>query len=300
MMKPLMWAGLVSLSTAVVVGAQVAPQPGQAAGPDPAQPGMVTIRNSPQGTAIYDDRLNVARMTKDVRVTQTGEDFILYADDLTYNRTLNQARAKGSLRVETRDSTLRGDTLFADFNTKTLTFSGHVVIASHGEKDGIAPAKKGLRAEISHKPSTLTCDLALWDYEVHQGTATGNLKMVQADNQGTCEKVTFNEVQNVALLEGHVHFSDGKRRTLICNDLTVYIDADKVESKQPCTINFPRESEASATPGPNKVPPVTFGPAPVISPEDLKGFETPAPAEPAGAKPAAKGAVTATPAPAKP
>lgn len=290
-------AGLLCLSLAAVVTAQTRPGqlsptppaavpaangPGQATGQ-----GMVTIRNSPQGRAIYDDVRGIARMTRDVRVTQAGEDFILYADELTYNRPQNRAYATQKLRVETRNSTLRGDRLIADFNSRTLTLIGNVTISSHGEKDGIAPATKGIQAELRHKPSQLLCERADWDYEVRQGVATGNIRMIQADNRGTCRKLTFDEDKNIAHLDGEVRFSDGKRRTLLCNDLTVYIDSDKVESRQPCTINFPRDNSTAATAAPTKAPPAQFGPPPEISEEDLQGFTLPGESAPGTRSPAA-------------
>jgi len=252
--------------------AGTAPVAAPGATPAPGS-GLVTIRNAPTGTVIYDDTTEIARMTKDVRVTQAGEDFILYADDLTYNRLKNQAVATGNLRVETRDSTLTGLKIFADFNTRIITVTGSVVISSHGKQDGIAADKKGFRDQLSHKPSTLICDKVDWDYEIHQATVTGNIQMIQADNRGTCDRIIYDEQKNVSDLEGDVHFSDGKKRTFLCNQLTVYMDANKVDSSEPCTISFPRDVDVTGTPAPAKTP-VDFGPPPDISPNDVNQFNT--------------------------
>ena len=272
-------------SAAPVAAAAAGTVPG--ATPTPGS-GLVTIRNAPSGNVIYDDATEIARMTKDVTVTQAGEDFILYADNLTYNRLKNQAVALGHLRVETRDSTLTGLKIFADFNTRIITVTGSVVISSHGKQDGIAADKKGFRDQLSHKPSTLICDNVDWDYEVHQATVTGHISMIQADNRGTCDRIIYDEQKNVSDLEGNVKFSDGKKRNFLCSQLTVFMDDNKVDSTQPCTISFPRDTEVSDTPVPAKTP-MAFGPPPVISPDDVNQFNTsatPTPTAPATATPA--------------
>ncbi|RYG65998.1 hypothetical protein EON80_16290, partial [bacterium] len=97
--------------------------------PNPADDGNVTVRGE---NSISDDATGISRLTKNVVVTQTGEDFILYAQSLVYNRLKDRAVASGSLRVETRDSTIRGARIDADFNTKVLTLTGDVVITTHG------------------------------------------------------------------------------------------------------------------------------------------------------------------------
>lgn len=250
----------------------------------PAKPaGRITIRNSPAGTAVYDDRQSIARMTKEVRVTQEGEDFILYADDLTYNKAKNQAVATGAIRVETRDSTLRGQKLFADFDAKTIVITDAVTINSHGEKDGIAGSTaKGFKAELKHKPSKLACKRVDWDYENRQGVVTGDIKMTQAKNTGTCDRIIFDEAQNVARLEGNVVFSDDCSRVMHSPVLTVFIDEDRVQTDKRTTIEFTDcpPTGTSPTPKPTKAPAYTFPKPETISPDQLSQFDVKPPPAP--------------------
>lgn len=272
-------AGVVAVEAAVVSSAPISGAgPNSVIGsPAPGAPvpgggeGIVTIRNAATGKAVYDDNAGIARMTKDVTVTQAGQDFILYAQDLTYNRFKNQAVATGDLRVETRDSTITGTRLFADFNTRVITMQGDVVINSHGEKDGIAAQKKGFRGQLAHKPSTLLCDRVDWDYEIHQAVVTGHIHMAQGDNGGTCDRIVFDETTNVADLQGNVNFADGQHRKFLCSQLTVYVDSNKVGSTEPCTVSFPRDTQDRGTPRPAKTP-VAFAPPPEITAADIDQF----------------------------
>ncbi|MDF2441591.1 MAG: hypothetical protein JWN98_2575, partial [Abditibacteriota bacterium] len=67
--------------------------------------GDVHIYNHPSGRATYDQAKGIHRLWRDVRVTQDGEDFILYSDELTFFEKENLATATGKPRVESRDST---------------------------------------------------------------------------------------------------------------------------------------------------------------------------------------------------
>jgi lipopolysaccharide export system protein LptA len=245
----------------------------------PEKDGVVTIRNSPQGKAVYDDQRGIARITKDVRVTQAGEDFILYADDVTYNRTKNQAIATGNIRVETRDSTIRGTSIFADFDTKIISITGNVTMSSHGEKDGIVNGRRGFRDEVTHKPSNLVCKRIDWNYENRQAVITGDIRMIQGANVGTCNRIRFDERQNIAFLEGNVIFEDReKERTMRTSELTIYIDENQIQtSKSTVVVMKPDNATKSATPRPTSAPAFTFEPKERIGDDVLNQFNvTPA------------------------
>ena len=242
------------------------------AAPSAAQNGNVIIRGT---NSDYDDTSGIARLSKDVTVVQTGEDFILYAQNLTYNRPKNQAVATGSLRVETRDSTIRAARIFADFNTKIITFTGDVTINTHG-KNGIT-GKRGFRAEAQKKASKILCERADWDYEARQATLTGNIRMTQGENSGTCERILFDETQNVAQLRGGVRFTDKANRTFNTPNLTIYIDEGRISTDRVSTT-WNAQNSPGAAPQPAKTPILKVKPAPVISAEDLKQFDiTPPP-----------------------
>jgi lipopolysaccharide assembly outer membrane protein LptD (OstA) len=228
--------------------------------------GPVRIRNHPQGRATVDLNSGVRHMTREVRLWQEGEDFILYADDLTHYEDTNTARAKGNLRVESRDSTLIGDNLVGDFNSKMLTMTGRVVMKSHGESDGIQPTnggKRTVRGEVLHKPSSLTCDRLDYDYETRQATLTGNIRMRQGENFGTCERIVFDEARNIAYLRGSVRFTNGEKQTIVTPELTIWIDENMIEAPR-TTITIPNKRRRNAAPRKGQ----EFKTAPKIS-EDL-------------------------------
>jgi lipopolysaccharide export system protein LptA len=234
------------------------------------------IRNSPLGTGVYDDTTGIARLTKDVTIVQVGEDFILYAQDLTYNKPKNQAVATGSLRVETRDSTVRGERIFADFNKKVITITGNVVITTHGKGDGITGTGRGFKAEYARKPSKILCSRADWDYEAREAVLTGNLRMTQGPNSGTCDRIIYDEEQNIAQLIGRVRFRNEDNQVFNTPDLTIYIDEGRISTKRAVMQFGPRPGTPATTRPAKKTP--KFGPAPKISDEQIKQFDiTPAP-----------------------
>lgn len=232
--------------------------------------GDVHIRNHPAGRAAYDQAKGIHRLWRDVRVTQDNEDFILYSDELTYHEKTNEAFAKGSPRVETRDSTILATSMRADFDNKIIYLEGNVVMKSHGESDGIQPIAPGadekkksrsLRGEVLHKPSTLRCNQIDYRYEIQEATLSGDILMRQGDNTGTCKQIVFDEANNIARLIGEVSFTNGERQTIKARNLTIWIDDNIIETKERVRVDIPRTQKDAA-----KKPAVkqNFGKAPSI------------------------------------
>ncbi|RYX82123.1 hypothetical protein EON83_21150 [bacterium] len=249
-----------------------APQPAKAGGG-----GQVDITNAPDGTATYDDAQGVARLTKDVVITQRGENLVVYAQQAVYSNKLNQATATGQLRVVTRDSTIKGLNLRADFDERRFTITGSVVITSHGKNDGAAA---GLRGEANKKPIRVLCNQVVWDYDTRQATATGNIQIFQGTNKGTCDKIIYDEAQNIVILQGNVQFGDDQNRTFVGQEIRVYIEDNTVASDSRVRIKFPEKAgmagnNTSATPRPAKTP-MALKPKPLLPPDLLEGFKTPA------------------------
>ena len=76
-----------------------------------------------------------------VVVSQDGEDMVMHSDNAVYKRDSNTATASGNLKVDTRDSTVTGLKLNADFDAKHVIITEKVFMRSHGAKDGLPPAK---------------------------------------------------------------------------------------------------------------------------------------------------------------
>ncbi|BCM92398.1 LPS-assembly protein LptD [Abditibacteriota bacterium] len=266
-------------------------QPKKPAAPAPQKPapppvsaakdtgGQVDISNALDGTSTYDDAQGLARITKDVVITQRGENLVVYAQQALYSRAQNQATATGQLRVVTRDSTIRGLNLRADFDERRFTISGSVTITSHGKQDGNAPE---LRGEVSKKPIRVLCDQVVWEYDTRQATATGNIRIFQGTNQGTCNKIVYDEAQNIVNLIGNVQFGDDQNRTFIGQDIRFYIDSNTVASDSRVRIKFKDKeglngnSSPAKTPRPQKTP-IPFKPVPSLPPDLLGNLNAPLP-----------------------
>jgi len=229
--------------------------------------GDVTVVN--QGKTTWDDKRSLGRMLTNVRVTQDGEDFILHCDELLYNTTTNQAIAKGKMRVESRDSTITGTEIRADFNTKVITITGNVEMRSHGTDDGMKTPepKKGepkvpLREGLKRKASRMTCDRIDYNYRNKQAAISGNIRMVQGKNVGTCERIAFDEDKNVAVLTSStpygVKFTDAKARTILTKEVEVFIDDEQTQTKYPVQIVIPRPQDGTAATTAVVAPPVEF------------------------------------------
>ena len=288
---PLAW----TLSAPTVSQAQVATAPATTV---PAKTsdrnGAIRIRNDKaNGTAFVDLKNGVRRLTKDVVVTQEGEDFILYADELTHyekqNVAIARALPKQTVRVESGDSTITGKVMRADFDSKTITLTEDVLMRSHGETDGVQAtadenkAGRTLRGEVLHKASSLTCDRIDYNYENQQALLTGNIRMRQGENFGTCDQIVFDEARNIAHLIGNVKFTNGKRQTFNVPELTLYIDEDKISAPNDVNITIPNpKGENADKPRPPKV---DFAPAPnlpddILNDPALKPLPTPKAAAP--------------------
>ncbi len=238
------------------------------AAPSTIQNGNVRL-NGENGD--FNDATGIGRLTKNVVVTQTGENFILYAQSLLYNRAENRAIATGNLRVDTAESTIRGERIDADFDTKTIIITGNVTIMTHGKKDGIIGNREDLRSKVQQKPAKILCNRADWDYEDRQATITGNVRMTQEENSGTCERILYDEPQNVANLLGRVRFVDKNGRVFNTPDLTIYIDQSRIVAARP-RMSFGPNNGGPAKPTTPKIPVLKVKPPPQISEEDVKQF----------------------------
>lgn len=286
--------GAIALSSAVIaqqpgaVGKGAAPK---AAAKPVAQTtngsGNVLI-NSPHGIT-WDDARKIGHAVKDVTITQQGEDFILYCDDLIYNQTTDKALAREKLRVESRDSTITGNLIQADFTNKVITITGSVVINSHGADDGIrgsAPNKSQRRKlpnRLTGKQSTMTCDRIDYNYENKEAIVTGHIHMAQEGNSGTCLRIVFDEENNIAHLIGNVQFSNKDDQAFQCPEMTIWIDDNRIQVPANAGIIIPRNNKQNTKPRAPKIP---FPKAPDLNIDDATRQALDRPIEPVPAGPA--------------
>ena len=278
-MKPIFKFSLALLALAPLVAlAQPAKTPAASA-PKGADTGGApfTIKNASDGTTTYDTERGIGHMTKNIVVTQTGEDVVIFAQDATFDRNRNVANATVQLKVVTRDSTITGAKLFADFDERTATITESVKITSHGKKDGVAP---GLRGEATKKPITVLCERVDWDYDIRQGTATGNIRIFQDANRGTCNKIIYDEKRNIINLLGNVRFVVDKKGTFIGQNILVYLQEGRISGTGIKFVPLAGEGLQNSTPSKTRTPKqgTPFGPAPTLPPDLVGTVVAPPPA----------------------
>ncbi len=250
----------------------------------------------------HDDGRGVTKLTGSVVVRQEGEAFVLRADSVTYNRDANQAVATGNLVVETKDSTITGMSLRADFDTKHIYIRDNVEMNSHGKTDGMKKTTSrgpgDTVGDITHKPSKMLCNTIDYNYEISEALVTGNIRMKQENSSGTCRQIVFDEENNVAELSGDVSFTDKKQQTFQVEKLIVWFDSDKLDFQGPVTMRGRNDDDPKAAdpkkPAPARQTKKNFGGPPVVpdlekEPVDEKTPDKPAetkPAEPPTVKPA--------------
>lgn len=267
---------LLALSAATVAGSvtlsraqpNAKTQPLGVAADKSRTPGAV--RFTAKGEVTLDLERKVRHAIRNVQLWQEGEDFILYAEDVTHYGTDNTGTARGNLHLESRDSTIIGDLLQADFTEKMMTLTGNVVLKSHGAQDGLRGQgdDKTVRGEVLHKPSSLTCERLDYDYETRQATLTGSIRMRQGENFGTCDRILFDEAKNIVRLIGNVKFINGDRQTIEVPEMTIWIDRNMIQSPGISTRIPDRKGRGTAR-TPRK--PEDLGDAPALPPEILEG-----------------------------
>ncbi len=272
-MKPSLPLALFLLLLPVAARAQDAPAAPKAAPhaiapqiPAPDAPRPAGYVEFSAGQSVFDDSKGIGVYTGDVTATQQGEDFILYAQYAKSFRKVNQAIANKDLRIETRESTIRGQQLFADFNTKVFSITGSVVVSSYGEKDGVQTAGAAKRrAAQNRQPVRIACDRLDWNYDTRQATLVGNIRIVQGDSVGTCNQIIYDEPKNAARLLGDVRFGNTQRQQFFSDDLLLFIDSGQIENKTGVRVVGPVNNDSDAKTA-----------APVV-PKTVEAFPEPAP-----------------------
>jgi hypothetical protein len=149
-------------------------------------------------------------------------------------------------------------------------------MTTRGKGDGIAGNRQGFRAQLSQKTAKIVSARADWDYEDRQGVMTGNIRMTQGDNSGTCERINYDEAGNVAQLVGNVRFRDNKNRVFNAPNLTIYINESRIVAENP-VLSFEPDRKPTPKPAAPRTRILEVKPPPVISEEDMKLFANTAP-----------------------
>jgi lipopolysaccharide export system protein LptA len=187
-----------------------------------------------------------------VVVRQDGEDMVVRSDNAIYRRDANTATATGNLKVDTRDSTITGINLDADFDSKHVVITKNVFMRSHGEKDGLPEKEKQKKDPaaavdaLSRKPSNMWCDKMDFNYDIQEAVVTGNIKIKQDKTNGTCKQVIFDEANNRAELKGNVVFVDDEGQEFKCELMRVWFDTGNIKVLSAYEFKSPRKEDKNA------------------------------------------------------
>ncbi len=172
-------------------------------------------------------------------VVMTHKDITLYCDEAQYNEEADTARATGSLKVTSPESTVGGDLITADFDRKLVVITGNVHLvtqrkpkAAEGQEESPgspapqsggatrspgptsgAAATPGTEAaseqgrperfrDYHEKLTTITCERIDYWYEEKRLIATGNITVVQEDKTVTADDAVYDEENDIVTLTG--------------------------------------------------------------------------------------------------
>ncbi len=159
------------------------------------------------------------------------EDADLYCDRAEYDEDKDTARATGHLKMTTRETTVTGDLIVADFGQKVADITGNVRLEAQRKKKEPEPAagaeakpaegatpppaeeKKGETAEqkpgrfdeYREKLTVITCEHIQYWYEEERAIATGNVVAVQEDKTVTADEAVYirNDNEETLTLTGN-------------------------------------------------------------------------------------------------
>jgi lipopolysaccharide export system protein LptA len=264
------WGRWLACGLLALFGTPALAQPPPAAQEQPAPAGAkkssskkVVADVGEGGTLKANFKTNAFQARKNVVVTIPEDEVTIWCDKADYTGDEGEKKgiltASGNLRMKDPENELKGDLLTVYTEEKRAVLTGHVVLV-HTPKDKPPEGEKGRADEYRYSPTTVTCDKVEYWYKTGQrkGIATGNLKFQQKDRNGTAEKATFYNEDQIVDLEGKVLFEDPTaHRKLEAPLVRVLLEEDEILITGPVKFEFilEEEGEGGAAPGPEEQPP---------------------------------------------
>lgn len=171
-------------------------------------------------------------------------------DKTNWNLNTGDFTMPHEVRVLRTGTDARGDHAFGNTKKGIATLVGNVVVHDSGN----APEAREAGADYQG-PATLTSDQLAIDAKTRTYDATGNVRFVQGNRNGTADRGVLNQTAHTLHLEGKVHLAEGEssmNADVVDYNLQTH---DVVANGGPIII---REPVPSPTPG----PPATPKPAP--------------------------------------
>lgn len=253
---------LAILGATVLLSAPRALTPARAADPPAAapekKPKTYTVKSGP---LHYDASKKLYHFTSssETEVVFTQDKVTMSMDQCDYDDDHQTAVGSGHLKIVDPESTITGDLLKVNFDTKFAQIIGNVTIVTQKKKpEGTAeqPAegekKPTTVSEYREKKTTITCPQIDYYYadDKKQATVTGPVKAVQEDKTVTSDKAYYDGVKDEVKLDGNVIVTMEKGNEFHCPEATIHLKDDSFEAPNITGVVIQEEEKPKEAPPP--------------------------------------------------
>ncbi|OFX17570.1 MAG: hypothetical protein A2Z18_07040 [Armatimonadetes bacterium RBG_16_58_9] len=169
----------------------------------------------------YSEKTQTMHMKGNVRFQH--EDTVLTSDEVLYkkNNKNDTASSPGKLRIVNAECEIDADKGSADFNKKTGTLEGKVVmVVKPKEEKADNPDKQSVGAKLK-KPTTINCPKLEYQYKAKIATATGGVDFKQEKRSGRADKAYHDQNKELLTLMGNVKGVDEDGQTFAAEKVTI-------------------------------------------------------------------------------
>ena len=212
-------------------------------------------------------------------VAAQENDRVVNSAEIHYDTQSGAIVVPGELTGHSSDTDFRADRGAGNQKAGTFTMTGNVIVHRFGNYG---------KANNSSEPLTLWCDkLDIVNKPQATYTATGHVKVAQADRTLVAPVLKLNDTTHIATMTGGVHGEEPPDRTFDSAELIYNTQTEDFKALGGVKATFPfRRAKSAAT-----IPPVSASPSPSAHPSAT-------PAAGASATPAANATPAASAAPA--
>ncbi len=179
------------------------------------------------------------------------KDITLYCDEAEYfdddhPERPDTAKAVGNLKCVDPEATITGDLVEADFDKKIVVVTGNVrIVAKKIPDENDEGKEKDEWDKYAEKLTTMTCDRVEYYYDdgVKKGIATGNVKVVQEDKTGWCDKAVYERIPDIITLTGNVRLLTDDGDEMRTPEAVISIDEEWIRTGRVSGITFHRDDE---------------------------------------------------------
>lgn len=181
--------------------------------------------------------------TKDLfaygEVIITGEDFKITTPEAIYNTENETAKIGKGFIFTQKGTVLTATKLDGFFKEKKVFVEGNVKLIQ--DKKDIK--KKSSWKEKMKGKVTVTCDKMTFLYGIKQGSAEGNIKLVQEDTTAYGDRADYDGNQDLVVVKGNVKVEQQNGDNFQCEEIVISLKDDWMEAKGGITGDMKIEEE---------------------------------------------------------